>query len=88
MESPQIGQLIGFGIAPTLLRYWCQRRVFAHGQMQEQVKMLEHHADFLPHVVGMRLLLAMRQGFVRLLAIQLDLSVAELIEFVDCPQQR
>lgn len=56
--------------------------------MQEQVKMLEHHADFLPHVVGMRLLLAMRQGFVRLLAIQLDLSVAELIEFVDCPQQR
>ena len=82
-----LGQFVGLFLGQVFEHARRQRDVAAHGQMREQVEMLEHHADVLAHLIDMGLVLAKGQLAVDLDILQPDLSRGQRVQLVDRTQQ-
>ncbi len=59
----------------------CQRDIVHDRQMREQVKLLEHHAHFLPHFIDVDL------GRVDQLIVHVDLALRHVLEQVQASQE-
>lgn len=65
-----------------------ERDVFQHGQVREQVEVLEHHAHLLAHRIDVLFERLPCQRLVDLHAVQPDLAAIQRFQMVDRPQER